>query len=302
MQMPTHAGWFDDPADPNQLRYFDGVIWTSHTAPRTTRPAQGGPQQPGQQQYPGQGHPPQYPGQPQQQAPPGTQPPATQQWQVPNPGQPQQYQQPSPQFPGAPQQGGWNAPSYGGLYNEPSTPDGQPLAGYLQRVGAYIIDGLILFLILLVPGAWLIYKSMQPFWDEFWRAVEANDPNALNALSPATNINYGYLFAFALLTVALQFAYSVFFLSRSGATPGKSALGISVRLRERPGVLSVPDAAKRASLQAGLGLLSNVPLAGLLFSLAALLDLLWPLWDDKRQALHDKLAATNVVRGRQPRP
>ena len=49
MQMPTHAGWFDDPDDPTQLRYFDGVVWTSHTAPRTTRPATTG-LQPGQQQ------------------------------------------------------------------------------------------------------------------------------------------------------------------------------------------------------------------------------------------------------------
>ena len=29
--------------------------------------------------------------------------------------------------------------------------------------------------------------------------------------------------------------------------------------------------------------------------LVQLLDFLWPLWDDKRQALHDKVAGTNVV-------
>ena len=29
---------------------------------------------------------------------------------------------------------------------------------------------------------------------------------------------------------------------------------------------------------------------------ADMLDVLWPLWDDKNQALHDKFAATNVVR------
>jgi hypothetical protein len=26
------AGWFADPADPNRLRYWDGVSWTEHTA------------------------------------------------------------------------------------------------------------------------------------------------------------------------------------------------------------------------------------------------------------------------------
>jgi len=38
----------------------------------------------------------------------------------------------------------------------------------------------------------------------------------------------------------------------------------------------------------------------LISSLAYLLDVLWPLWDDKRQAIHDKAAATNVVLGPQP--
>jgi hypothetical protein len=32
------------------------------------------------------------------------------------------------------------------------------------------------------------------------------------------------------------------------------------------------------------------------FGLYPLLDDLWPLWDDKKQAIHDKLAKTNVVR------
>jgi uncharacterized RDD family membrane protein YckC len=32
------------------------------------------------------------------------------------------------------------------------------------------------------------------------------------------------------------------------------------------------------------------------FSFVALINDLWPLWDDKKQALHDKVAGTNVVR------
>jgi uncharacterized RDD family membrane protein YckC len=36
-----------------------------------------------------------------------------------------------------------------------------------------------------------------------------------------------------------------------------------------------------------------------LFGLLGLLNDLWPLWDDKKQALHDKVAATNVVIGPQ---
>jgi uncharacterized RDD family membrane protein YckC len=303
MQMPTHAGWFDDPADPNQLRYYDGVIWTSHTAPRTTRPASTQPQQTypvdPQQSYAGPVQPPQYPSAPQ----------GPQQWQVPVSGQqPPQYQPyqapgqpPQGQYPGAPQPGGWQSPAYGAYYAVASTPDGAPLAGYFQRVGAYLIDGIIQGVILLVLGGWLVVKAMQPFWDEFQRAVDTGDTTALNSVNPATDFNYGYLLAFALLAVVIQVAYNVIFLTRSGATPGKSALGISVRLRERPGPLSVGDALKRVAIPAGCGLLGNLPFVGLVFSLIYLLDLLWPAWDDKRQALHDKVAATNVVIGRQPR-
>jgi uncharacterized RDD family membrane protein YckC len=36
------------------------------------------------------------------------------------------------------------------------------------------------------------------------------------------------------------------------------------------------------------------------FGLLGLLNGLWPLWDDKKQGLHDKVAATNVVVGPQP--
>ena len=104
-----------------------------------------------------------------------------------------------------------------------------------------------------------------------------------------------------MIAAIVGFAYQVFFLSRTGATPGKVAMGISVRLRERPGVLSVADACRRAFLQTALSLLGNIPVMGSLAGLASLLDLLWPAWDNKKQALHDKIAATNVVVGKQPR-
>src|SRR3954451_8581685 len=34
--MSQRAGWYDDPENPDNLRYFDGVVWTSHTSPRTS--------------------------------------------------------------------------------------------------------------------------------------------------------------------------------------------------------------------------------------------------------------------------
>jgi uncharacterized RDD family membrane protein YckC len=299
MSTPTTPGWYDDPQDDTKLRYFDGVIWSNHTTPRSTRPAAAASQA-GQQQFPGQGHPPQYPGQAQGQSqPPGQQ--------YPGPAAPgQQYPgqqvpgQHNPQFPGGPQQGGWNAPAYPGMSAVATTPDGQPLAGYWQRVGAYLIDGIIQFVILMLLGGWLAFKAIQPVWDQISKAVDSGNTSTLNSIDTST-VNYGYLLAFGVVGAAIGFGYAVFFLSRTGATPGKAALGISVRLRERPGPLTVAVAAQRTSVQAVLSLLGNIPLLGNLFSLAALVDLLWPAWDDKKQALHDKFAKTNVVVGKQPR-
>lgn len=54
--------------------------------------------------------------------------------------------------------------------------------------------------------------------------------------------------------------------------------------------------AKRFGIYTALSLLSAIPLVGTLFSFLSLINYLWPLWDDKKQALHDKVAATNVVR------
>jgi uncharacterized RDD family membrane protein YckC len=301
MDMPTNAGWYDDPSDENQLRYFDGVIWTSHTTPRSTRPAAAA-QQAGQQQFPGQGHPPQYPGQEQSAVPPQQQAPTSPQF--PGAQQPSQWTAPqapgNPQFPGASQPSQWNAPAYPGMAAGPTTPDGQPLAGYWQRVGAYLIDSIISGIIMSILGGYFLWKAIAPALDQFRDALDRNDPNAFDGLTPQFDLPN--LIAFAVIAAIVGFAYQVFFLSRTGATPGKMAMGISVRLRERPGVLSVGDACKRAFLQTALSLLSNIPVMGSLASLASLLDLLWPAWDNKKQALHDKIAATNVVVGKQPRP
>ena len=33
-ELPAGPGWYEDEHDPLLLRYFDGVVWTSHTTPR----------------------------------------------------------------------------------------------------------------------------------------------------------------------------------------------------------------------------------------------------------------------------
>lgn len=306
MSTPSSPGWYDDPEDAALLRYFDGVVWTRHTTPKSTRPAttaeqaaQAGAEAARHWVAPG-GHGPGGRG-----AGPGTQGGAQggvpgAQGGVPGGAPGAQPGRPNPQFPGAPQQHQWNAPPMGqGWATGPTTPDGQPLASYWQRVGAYIIDAIITGIASFVLGGWLLYRAMQPFFDGFANAVRSGDTAAMDRIT--SQIDYGYLAGFSLVAGVVAFAYQVFFLTRSGATPGKAVSGISVRLRERPGPLSLADASRRASVQAVLGMLGNIPLIGTFASIAALLDLLWPAWDGNRQAWHDKVAATNVVVGRQPR-
>lgn len=304
MSTPSSPGWYDDPEDAAVLRYFDGVVWTRHTAPKSTRPATtaeqaaaAGAEAARQWAAPG-GH---GAGQGAQRGVPGAHGGVPGgQGGMPGGAPGAQPGPPNPQFPGAPQQHQWNAPPMQyGYPAGPTTPDGQPLASYWQRVGAYIIDAIITGIASFVLGGWLLYRAMQPFFDGFANAVRSGDTAAMDRIT--SQIDYGYLAGFSLVAGVIAFAYQVFFLTRSGATPGKAISGISVRLRERPGPLSLVDASRRASVQAVLGMLGNIPLIGTFASIAALLDLLWPAWDANRQAWHDKVAATNVVVGRQPR-
>ena len=69
-----------------------------------------------------------------------------------------------------------------------------------------------------------------------------------------------------------------------------------MRLRERPGPIPVGNIVLRWLGQYGVGIVGLVPLVGALSGLYTLLNYLWPLWDDKKQAIHDKIARTNVIR------
>ena len=80
--------------------------------------------------------------------------------------------------------------------------------------------------------------------------------------------------------------YTYFHGSSRGQTPGKMLLGIRVRAADFGGRLGYVPALGRYLVGA---VLWWVPFGGLL-------DGLWPLWDAKNQALHDKVAGSVVVR------
>lgn len=302
METPTRPGWYDDPESPQQLRYYDGVIWTKHTTPRgvpqepaqqapeaqPAQSAQSAPRPPGtdaQPVGPVQPQQPAYPGQPPV-APPGQQPYGQQQPPSP-PGWPAQY----------PPQGGWHAPPMGTPYRSvPSTPDGQPLAGWWKRAVARIVDWVIVWVGALPLTGYFLYRAGQtlsPALESWMRELESGTASPTGpALDPAV-LRWMILYSVVLTLVAM--AYEVFFTTRSGSTPGKKLLGLRVRLRDQDGPLPFQAALLRTILPMGGNMVSAVPLLSALIGLAQVADIFFPLLNVRKQALHDLMAKTNVV-------
>lgn len=107
----------------------------------------------------------------------------------------------------------------------------------------------------------------------------------------------GYVIDFAPVSVPLivaavlclgfgPFVYPMYFHAARGQTVGKRLLRIRVQHSEREGLLGYKAAFSRIALLWAFGLLV----------LPAILDCLWPLWDERKQAWHDKYAKSVVVR------
>jgi uncharacterized RDD family membrane protein YckC len=183
---------------------------------------------------------------------------------------------------------------YGGPPAEATTPDGVPLAGWWWRALALIIDVLILSAILVaVAFPWVsdVTSSYGDWFDE----VLSSDGGGVGTRELQDEIA-GPLLVIGAINIALGFVYNVGFLRWKQATPGKLMLGLRVRLRETPGPMSLGTVLLRWVGQYAVGIVSLVPFVGSIGGLYSIVNYLWPLWDSKKQALHDKLAKTNVVR------
>ena len=150
---------------------------------------------------------------------------------------------------------------------------GQPLASWGSRVGATLIDWLILIVPAVVLGIIVV---------------------AIAAGSNTGAVVTGILGFLAYLVVL--FIYAPVLMARqgqnNGQTWGKQMLGIRV-VRDNGETMSFGWAALREIAVKGLALSiasSIIPLIPLF------LDYCWPLWDDENRALHDMVVSTHVVR------
>ena len=179
-----------------------------------------------------------------------------------------------------------------------TTPDGVPLAGWWHRVGAYVIDALILGVVLgIVAFPW--FKEVGDIYldyvDQALDDANAGRGSSVSALDLQEQ-TFGPLAVIAAISLVAGFAYNVGFLMWKQATPGKLLTGLRVRRREVAGPMPLGTVVLRWAGQFAVGVLGLVPIIGNVAGIYSLLDVLWPLWDGHKQAIHDKIAKTNVVR------
>jgi uncharacterized RDD family membrane protein YckC len=165
--------------------------------------------------------------------------------------------------------GGWQQP-----IATPSGWEGKQLASWGSRVGATLLD----WLILLIPVTLLIVLVVVV-------ALSSDVGGIVTAILSSLLYLVAVLF-YAPLLVARQGAHN-------GQTWGKQIVGIRI-VRDN----GVP-------VDIGFGFLREVVVKGLLFgfvggfffSIPTLVDYLWPLWDDQNRCLHDMVVTTHVVKG-----
>lgn len=252
------SGWYDDPEDPDQLRYWDGILWSPRRMPKV-KPGleQSGLSAPGAAQN----------NHLQERSAPGMQP------------RQQDNQWRTTQAPGA---GSKVA----------VTPDGSQLAGWWQRAVAIIID----YLLISTLGA-LVALPWTLEWVRHYQAFVSDWglSGPMPAL-PADVANVPWQIGIA--NLVLYAIYEIGLTVWRGQTVGKIATGIRVRPAASPGRPDLRAATIRFVLKCATVVFGPVAALGALAIFFSILDYLWPLRNAQRRAIHDLAAETCVVRTR----
>jgi uncharacterized RDD family membrane protein YckC len=146
-------------------------------------------------------------------------------------------------------------------------------AGRWARLGAAIIDGIVsgviswLIVLPIVGGSAMFDSGTKHLGDRL-------TANAIQAV--------------------IAVIYFGFQHGKWGQTIGKRALGIRVVRTADGGAIGYGRAFGRV--------LFTYVLTGITCGIGGLIDVLWILWDDRRQAVHDKVAGTVVVNADGPDP
>ncbi|MBA3528723.1 MAG: RDD family protein, partial [Propionibacteriaceae bacterium] len=197
------------------------------------------------------------------------------------------YPEQTPPFPG-----GYRAPATG--VPVAVTADGVPLAGWWWRVLAVIVDSFIVNAIAAIPSIGIYARLFDKLAEFFRTAMQAAQTGQPPPPSPAPTdlISASDQLILLMIGLAVALAYHLTFLRWKAATPGK----LICRLRVVPvdqGRRLGPLPWNTILIRVGVWVLPGLHPLLLIFKL---LDVLFPLWQPKRQALHDLAARTQVVR------
>ncbi|NKY86854.1 RDD family protein [Nocardia veterana] len=189
-------------------------------------------------------------------------------------GQPNYGAQPPAGYPPA-------GPGYG--YPQPGFGPQAPYASWFQRVGGYLVDGLIIG----VPGGiFYLVAALAGTSDVHCTFDDSSYSSSYSVDSSCTGGGFtGLGIAMMLIAVVLWAAiglYLIYLEGTTGQTPGKKLVGIRV-IKEVDGQVL------------GFGMAFVRKLCHILDNALCGLGYLWPLWDEKKQTFADKIIGTIVV-------
>ena len=201
-----------------------------------------------------------------------------------------QYPQQGGGYPPPQQQGDYPPPQGqqqyggGGYGGGPVSPQGRPLASWGKRVGAALLDLLVLIIPIIALSAAL---GVGAFAGGDLECAVNPGTGVTECTGGDTSFVVGLILA-QLVPWVVQGLYATFLNGgERGQTIGKRIVNIQVRDEATGG----PIGYGKAFLRWLVGALLSIFTCGI----GGLLDALWPLWDNKRQTLHDKVVNSLVV-------
>ncbi len=155
------------------------------------------------------------------------------------------------------------------------------IAAWWWRVAAYLIDAAILYLPLTLLQTWIMGDTWDLYISWVTRLAQGySDP------IPGEFVRALLLASVVVLLVWLL--YRGLMVGWKGGTLGHLVLGMRV-IREGDQSLAVPSMGRAFGRTAAFLLMGYVPILGLV-------NILWPLGNPQRQALHDRIAKTLVLK------
>lgn len=170
----------------------------------------------------------------------------------------------------------------GGNSFGPASPTGQPLAGQWVRIGARLLDAIVLTVV---------------FGTIFAAIILSGDESAGFAGFGA-DVSFGESYLIGLLGVAVGFVWDAVFTKLFGGSPMKRALGLKVVRSDTGGPVEWSHAIKRWAVPGAFALLPVPVLPGLVNFVILIVSLVFIFTKPLRQAVWDLFGGTLVVKSR----